>query len=413
MCRKRALVRIAGPWPTGSGLPPDLQNSGNVTIVSLATGTDFRWQYERAPAMDEIALSSQSMFAELLQRCLDGEFDETFQEQGSFVRRRRDTRYYWYFRWDAGGAKHERYVGPVTDKSITDRVTRFARIKSDYKQRREMVRALLATRLPAPDAMAGSVVEAMWKAGFFRLRGVLVGSLAYPCYAGPLGIRLTAASVRTDDADFAQFWGVSENIGENMEHPLTVLRTVDPSFREVPDLSDPFVTSRYSTKTGYKVEFLTPNRGSDDHTGKAAKMKALAGAGAQPLRHLESLIHQPERSVMLFGGGVPVTLPRAERYAVHKIIVAVERRDQVKAQKDIVQAGTLITATAKRRPLELGEAWLEAWNVGPRWREKLDAGRERLSDGERNELKRVVELAKGAGERRSARKARRRDRDPS
>ena len=38
-------------------------------------------------------------------------------------RRRRDARYYWYYRWDAGGAKHERYVGPVTDKSITDRVT--------------------------------------------------------------------------------------------------------------------------------------------------------------------------------------------------------------------------------------------------------------------------------------------------
>ncbi len=363
--------------------------------------------------MDEIALSSQSMFAELLQRCLDGEFDETFREQGSFVRRRRDARYYWYYRWDAGGAKHERYVGPVTDKSITDRVSRFATIKSDYKQRREMVRGLIATRLPAPDAMAGSVVEALWKAGFFRLRGVLVGSLAYQCYAGPLGIRLTAASVRTDDAGFAQFWGVSENIGESMEHPLLVLRMIDPTFREVPGISDPFVTSRYSTKSGYKVEFLTPNRGSYDHTGKPAKMKAMAGAGAQPLRHLEFLIHQPERSVMLFGGGVPVTLPRAERYAVHKLIVAVERRDQIKAQKDIVQAGTLIMATAKRRPLELGEAWLEAWTVGPRWREKLDAGHQRLSDGERAELKRVVELAESAGERRAARNPRGRDRSAS
>ncbi len=358
--------------------------------------------------MDEISLSSQSMFAELLQRCLDGEFDDTYQEQGSFVRRRRDARYYWYYRWDAGGAKHERYVGPVTDKSITDRVTRFADIKSDYRQRREMVRALIATRLPAPDAMAGSVVEALWKAGFFRLRGVLVGSLAYQCYAGPLGIRLTAASVRTDDADFAQFWGVSQNIGESMEHPLTVLRTIDPTFKEVPDINDPFVTSRYRTRTGYKVEFLTPNRGSEDHSGRPAKMKALAGAGAQPLRHLEFLIHQPERSVMLFGGGVPVTLPRAERYAVHKIIVAVERKDQIKAQKDITQAGTLITATAKRRPLELGEAWLEAWNVGPRWREKLDAGVQRLSDNERSELKRVIALAEGAEARRATQKPKRR-----
>jgi hypothetical protein len=37
--------------------------------------------------MDEISVSSQSMLAELLQRCLDGEFDEAFPERGSFVRR--------------------------------------------------------------------------------------------------------------------------------------------------------------------------------------------------------------------------------------------------------------------------------------------------------------------------------------
>ena len=352
--------------------------------------------------MDELTLSAQSMFAELLQRCLDAEFDDTFPEQGSFVRRRRDARYYWYYRWDAEGSKHERYVGPVTDKSITDRVNRFANIKSDYRQRREMVRALVAARLPAPDAMAGSVVAALWKVGFFRLRGVLVGSLAYQCYAGVLGVKLTAASVRTDDADFAQFWGISENIGESMDHPLKVLQTIDPTFEQVPELNEPFVTSRYRTKLGYKVEFLTPNRGSDDHQGHSARMKALAGAGAQPLRHLEFLIHQPERSVMLFGGGIPVTIPRAERYAVHKI-VAVERQDQIKAQKDIVQAGTLITAAAKRRPLELGEAWLEAWSVGPRWREKLDKGVQRLSAVERNELTRVTEMARDADARRSLR----------
>jgi hypothetical protein len=242
---------------------------------------------------------------------------------------------------------------------------------------------------------------------FFVSAVVLVGSLAYQCYAGALGIKLTAASARTDDADFAQFWGISENIGESMAHPLTVLRAVDSTFKEISDVNDPFVTTRYRTKSGYKVEFLTPNRGSDDHQGQPAKMKALAGAGAQPIRHLEFLIHQPERSVMLFGGGIPVTIPRAERYAVHELFVAVERKDQVKAQKDIVQAGTLITATAKRRPLELGEAWLEAWNVGPRWRDKLDAGRQRLSEIVQAELMRTVALTEGADARRVARKPKR------
>ena len=128
-------------------LPPELQTGGNMGKRDLPPESEIGGKASGVP-VDEIAISSQSMFAELLQRCLDGEFDEAFREQGSFVRRRRDARYYWYHRWDADGTKHERYVGPVTDKSITDRVNRFANIKSDYRQRREMVRALIATRLP-------------------------------------------------------------------------------------------------------------------------------------------------------------------------------------------------------------------------------------------------------------------------
>jgi hypothetical protein len=42
-------------------------------------------------------------------------------------------------------------------------------------------------------------------------------------------------------------------------------------------------------------------------------MPALGGAAAIPLRHLDFLIHQPERSVLLYKGGVPVTVPRARR----------------------------------------------------------------------------------------------------
>lgn len=63
-------------------------------------------------------------------------------------------------------------------------------------------------------------------------------------------------------------------------------------------------------------------RGSEDHQGKPARMRALAGTGAEPLRHLDFLIREPERSVLLYGGGVPVTVPRAEAFAVHKLIVA-------------------------------------------------------------------------------------------
>jgi hypothetical protein len=250
-----------------------------------------------------------------------------------------------------------------------------------------------------PVPPTGQVVEALWKAGFFRLRGVLVGTIAYGCYEGVLGAHLSSAALRTEDADFAQYWGISNNVGESIPPPLNILRKVDPSFREIPDINDPFVTYRYVNSRNFKVEFLTPNRGSEDFQSRPAKMKALADSGAQPLRHLDYLIHQPEKSVMLHSGGIPVCIPRAERYAVHKLIVAVDRINQAKAPKDIAQAAELIDVLSVRRPLELGEAWRAAWETGPRWQEKLNAGAARLPVDALRALNVSIQRAKESGDR--------------
>lgn len=328
--------------------------------------------------MDEIDLAAQTMFAELLQRSLDAEFDAEYRENGVFIRKKSKSRYYWHYQWREGEKVRNKYVGPVNDKSITDRVVRFAGIKAGFKRRQALVRALSAAGLPTPDALSGAIVEAMWKSGFFRLRGVLVGTLAFQTYAGSLGIKLGSRPLMTQDADFAQFWGISENIGESMDAPLAVLRRVDATFRQIPHVNDPFISTRYRNKRDYAVDFLTPNRGSDEHRGRPARMQALAGAGAEPLRHLDFLIHRPERSVLLYGGGIPVTVPRAERYAIHKLIVAVERVNVAKSGKDIQQAAILIEALAVKRPAELADSWRSAWKTGDRWRKKLDAGRQRL-----------------------------------
>jgi hypothetical protein len=181
---------------------------------------------------------------------------------------------------------------------------------------------------------------------------------------------------------------------------LDVLRGVDPTFAELSNINDPFVTTAYRNSVKYKVEFLTPNRGGDEHQGKPAKMKALGGAGAQPLRHLDFLIHQPERSVLLYKGGVPVSVPRAERYAVHKLIVSVERENQVKSAKDTLQASMLIDALSTRRPLELAEAWRTAWENGPRWKEKLESGRARLPQEIQDALDGVIQKASQSRKRR-------------
>ena len=328
--------------------------------------------------MEEIDLAAQSLFAELLQRSLDAEFDAEYRENGTFVRKESKGRQYWHYQWRDGKNVRNKYVGPVTDASITQRVERFSSLKANFKRRQTLVRALSAAGLPTPDALSARVVEAFWKAGFFRLRGVLVGTLAFQTYAGLLGVQLGRRPLMTQDADFAQFWGVSENIGESLAPPLTVLHAVDETFRAVPHLADPFVSTRYRNARDYLVDFLTPNRGSDDRQGKPVRMRSLAGAGAEPLRHLDFLIHEPERSVLLHGGPLPVTVPRAEAFAVHKLIVAVERVNKAKSIKDIEQAKMLIDALAVRRPVELAASWNAAWRIGKQWRRKLESGRARL-----------------------------------
>ncbi len=173
----------------------------------------------------EISLASQTMFAELLQRALDAEFDEMYSEKGNFVRVRSKGRMYWQFRIGAGKKRKQIYVGPVADKSITDRVERFADIKSDFK------------------------------------------------------------------------------------------------------------------------------------------------------------------------GG--------RRWSEHSAPPVSQRADQIKSAKDVAQAAVLIEALAKRRPLELANAWQTAWDSGPKWREKLESGRLRLPQEAQAALQYVAEARRDSKRRRN------------
>jgi hypothetical protein len=324
-------------------------------------------------------LATQTMFAELTQRSLDAEFDDLYDERGTFTRKRIKTRQYWYYQRDDAGTRKFTYVGPVGDKAINERVKRFEDIKVSFRQRRQMVRALIAAGLPSPDPMAGAVVEALWRAGFFRLRGVLVGTLAFQCYSGILGARLSGISLRTGDADLAQFYDISRLVGDSMPPILDVLRSVDPTFQPIPSLARPYRATRFRTNSDYLVEFLTPNRGSDANTGRPAEMPALGGASATPVRFLDFLIREPVRSVVLYKGGVPVWVPSPERYAIHKLIVAVVRTEEpAKVAKDISQAEQLIKVCLPQRSYTLFEAWVEASERGRTWRANLRRGREML-----------------------------------
>jgi hypothetical protein len=53
----------------------------------------------------------------------------------------------WHYQWRDGNNIRNKYVGPVSNAAINDRVTRFANLKASFKRRQTSVRALIAAGL--------------------------------------------------------------------------------------------------------------------------------------------------------------------------------------------------------------------------------------------------------------------------
>jgi hypothetical protein len=97
---------------------------------------------------------------------------------------------------------------------------------------------------------------------------------------------------------------------------------------------------------------------------------------AQSLHHLNFLIAGPIHAPLLYRSGVLVQIPRPERFAIQKLIVADRRRaypDRLRARKDRAQAELLIEVLSDERPTKLVEAYETALARGPAWRSRISA----------------------------------------
>ena len=323
-----------------------------------------------------------TLFAELGERVSDAGLIEGLPPGGTFELRSVNGREYWYHRAynRATGKDTVRYVGPAA-AALSARIERHRSLQPDIRGRRQLVSTLKRAGFPAPDTFTGEVIAAMSRAGLFRLRACVVGTVAYQCYSALLGVRLPATAMRTEDVDVAQFHGIAVGIGEAAQPLLDALREVDASFAPVPSLKSPVLSNALRNARGYRVELLTPHQGAEERGDDLVPLPSLPGLGAQPLRFLDYLLFGEVPTVVLHGPGIAVNVPAPERYAVHKLIVATRRSGagRLKAAKDIAQAGSLIQALVQTRQADLlRDAWDDAWSRGPHWRQALTRGRERL-----------------------------------
>jgi hypothetical protein len=300
---------------------------------------------------------------------------------GSVEERVRNGRLYLYDKFRIGTQMKSRYLGEGTPE-LQERLARAADLKAQAADRAgtmaRLARVLRAEGFIAADRDTGSLLSAFARAGVFRLGGTLVGTAAYGLYQGELGVRMGSEDLaQTGDIDFASFQRLSVALGDQVrENPGDILQAL--KFDPVPGVGDRQVWKWRQNRGQAMVEFLTPAFGDE----RVKPLPAL-GVSAQALNYLNFLIAEPIPAIALYRSGVLVQIPRPERFAIHKLIVADRRQggpDQAKSRKDRGQAAFLIEVLAQDRPDDLLDALQDARSRGPRWRERIDASLKRMPD---------------------------------
>ena len=325
--------------------------------------------------MNRHSALAQAAYHDLLRLLLD---DRVSDLRGTPGRVERGARAYWYDSYRVGSEVRKTYIGEDSE-ALRARIDQHQQLRAEAQaratERARLVRILRAERFMSLDPTTASLIAAFAQAGVFRLGGTIVGTHAFRLYEGELGLAYALdAAAQTGDLDIASFERLSLALDDRTEPPLQqVLR--DFAFDPVPALDNAPAWRWRQTRGQALVEFLTPAFGDE-----GIRPLAALGVTAQALHHLNYLIAEPVHAALVYRSGVLVQIPRPERFAIHKLIVAERRagRDRIKAQKDRTQAALLIEALAQDRPDDLALAYREALAQGPKWRERLAAAVEKL-----------------------------------
>lgn len=324
-------------------------------------------------------------FSDLVERSHEMAFDHQFPENGKFLVMARAGRGYWYhIAHDPAmpNKQKSRYAGPVGDDRIEALVASHREANAAYKARKASASSMRQSGLPTPDALEGALALEFQKAGLFQGGAVLVGSVAYQCYGGLLGVRLDGAHHRTQDLDIAQDREIALHVAsgdQKLEDFETILKRVDPSFSpQFNPMRPKDGPTRYKNDRQYRVDLLTSHLKTDRDRSAPVTVPSLPGVSLQPLDLMDYLIEEPVRSVLLHETGVAVTVPDPCRYAMHKIAISQMRAgsdDASKSAKDLSQVSELLRALIyAKRYSGIASAWNVLFDEKPKIRTKLITG---------------------------------------
>lgn len=319
------------------------------------------------PMINRHSLSAHTAYLDLLRSLKD----ETVMElRGKPEKSKRNGRTYWYDVYRVGNEVKRNYIGEDTPEQAA-RMANIEALRQQAAERRKnrthLVRVLREEGLISTDGATGSLLAALANAGVFRLGGTLVGTQAFRLYEGELGVKLARDQMAmTNDIDIASFERLSLALNDVVDPQINEVLS-DFSFAPVPGQDAEKVWRWRQSGRESTVEFLTP---SFEEEEGLKRLEAL-GVDAQALHHLNFVLSQPINAAALYRSGVLVQIPRPERYAIHKLIVADRRRNELKSRKDLMQAEKLIEILVEDRPDEIADAYHKAMTSGTKWQKRI------------------------------------------
>jgi len=274
---------------------------------------------------------------------------------GTLKRRSRRGTEYWvreYIRVD--GRKDDEHIGTVDSVDAK----RLEAVRAEV----ELARALAAgsSRLRVLgyqriDRKPAAVLAALLNRGLFDAGLVLVGSHAYGALLNDCGV--IAPAYRTQDIDLAR----GEPLALALPSGMGLKQVLDESeleFFPVPGMPSrrPSASYKLPGAETLAVDLLVPG----PVAGEIVPAPEL-GAHAQTIPLLDFLVTGAVGSVILSPNQVvPIKLPAAERFALHKLFSSQRRgSDRAKGRKDLEQAAALVTVLEEETPGLLADAWRE------------------------------------------------------
>jgi hypothetical protein len=338
------------------------------------------------PFYADLSPSAQTAYAQLIDHAMTATMNRTIADlSGAFVKKVVAGKEYWYFQYrelrelDEKGSVKQIYLGPRSE-----RLDRMIHAKQDAKA---------VTKNPTPSQLqmqAGAavalgnfaiaskqlkVLKRLDEYGYFCAGGVLVGTHAFSCYGNMCGVAWGNFQM-THDIDFA-YGGPSLSIALPSDLKIDVHDAISslemgflPSAKLNGTAGGTYVVPE---DPDFRLDFLT-TCGRDE--AQLINFPNL-NLAMVPLKFMEFSLQDIQQTVVISSdGAVLVNIPHPARYALHKLIVAGERKGAfaTKVQKDLWQAGALLTYLVDRQSHALAEAWVDITKRGKGWRTRFEAG---------------------------------------